>query len=279
MENQPETIRLLHAGDIPAAMELSATAGWNQTAEDWRALLSLNPESCFATEIGGTLAATTTLHCYGRRLGWIGMVLTKPEFRRRGAARRLLTRALDRAREMGIETVKLDATDQGQPLYESLGFHAEQTVERWSRPGFSVASPANLISTAVVSCSEGDWQKYDLEAFGADRSPVLRLLLERGPSFAAVGSYLFSRPGRVSSYLGPCVAMSRESARILIEQCIHSIPAANWAWDLFPENRNAAEIAAELGFSRQRRLLRMVRGRDLPDKADRIYAIGGFELG
>jgi hypothetical protein len=65
----------------------------------------------------------------------------------------------------------------------------------------------------------------------------------------------------------------------LIEQCIHTIPAASWAWDLFPENRNAVEISAGLGFSRQRQLLRMVRGKDLLEKIECIYAIAGFELG
>jgi GNAT superfamily N-acetyltransferase len=252
---------------------------WNQTAEDWQAVLTLNPESCFATEIGGALAATTTLHCYERGLGWIGMVLARPEFRRQGIARRLLRRVLDWAGETGIETVKLDATDQGQPLYESLGFRAERTVERWWRPGVVANSHAGRIPTAIVPYSEESWREYDREAFGADRSQVLRLLAQRGRSFATEGAYLCSRPGRVSSYLGPCVARNRESVRILIEQCIHTIPAASWAWDLFPENRNAVEISAGPGFSRQRQLLRMVRGKDLLEKPEWIYAIAGFELG
>ncbi len=126
--------RKLRASDIPAAAQLSAEAGWNQTKEDWRLLIDLAPEGCLAIEVEGDLAATATLLCYGKRLAWIGMVLTKVPYRGRGFARRLLTDTLALADRMGIETVKLDATDQGQPLYEKLGFRAERAVERWSRP-------------------------------------------------------------------------------------------------------------------------------------------------
>src|SRR5579863_2424566 len=126
-------LRSLVASDIPAALGLSEQAGWNQTGEDWRMLVDLAPQGCLAIEVEGELAATTTLLCYGQRLAWIGMVLTKLPYRGRGFARRLLTQALTQADEMGIETVKLDATDQGRPLYEKMGFRFEQAVERWSR--------------------------------------------------------------------------------------------------------------------------------------------------
>src|SRR5579864_5810973 len=129
------TLRRLAASDLPAALELSEQAGWNQTADDWRMLIDLAPEGCLAIEVNGELAATTTLLCYGQRLAWIGMVLTKKSYRGLGFARRLLTQALTLADEAAIETVKLDATDQGQPLYEKMGFRSEQAVERWIRPG------------------------------------------------------------------------------------------------------------------------------------------------
>ena len=41
-------IRLLGAGDLPAAMRLKEAAGWNQTEEDWLRLLRLEPRGCFA---------------------------------------------------------------------------------------------------------------------------------------------------------------------------------------------------------------------------------------
>ena len=103
-------LRGLVPRDIPAALELSQQAGWNQTAEDWRMLTDLAPEGCLAIQVDAELAATTTLLCYGRRLAWIGMVLTKVPYRGRGFARRLLTQALKQADEMRIETVKLDGT-------------------------------------------------------------------------------------------------------------------------------------------------------------------------
>ena len=75
-------LRRLVASDIPAAAELSEQAGWNQTPDDWRMLIDLAPEGCLAIEVGGELAATTTLLGYGRRLAWIGMVLTKTSYSR-----------------------------------------------------------------------------------------------------------------------------------------------------------------------------------------------------
>src|SRR5215472_11367337 len=110
IEDGTGKLRRLRAQDIPAAAQLSAQAGWNQTEEDWRTLLELGPEGCLAIEVDGHLAATTTLLCYGRRLAWIGMVLTKAEFQRRGFAKRLFREALKQADAMGIATIKLDAT-------------------------------------------------------------------------------------------------------------------------------------------------------------------------
>ncbi len=132
-------IRNLLASDIAAVFALSWHAGWNQTEEDWRMLIDLFPEDCFCIESGGDVVATTTAICFGQQLAWIGMVLTRPDYQRRGLARRLLVHALSHAQEKGVRTVKLDATEQGHKLYESLGFLPEQEVGRFSR--LSAAGP------------------------------------------------------------------------------------------------------------------------------------------
>ena len=268
-----ERLRTLRADDVPAAAQLSAEAGWNQTDDDWRLLLELCPEGCLGIEMEGHLVATTTLLCYGRRLAWVGMVLTNPAYRRRGLARKLLTFCLEQADRMGIETTKLDATDQGRPLYEKFGFETEQEVERWSRPGegtMPVAASGGAIADA--------WTAADALAFGADRSMLLTRLAQRHPPVSLSQSYLFSRAGRETAYLGPCVSENPENARRLIEECVRGVNCG-WSWDLFPRNRDAVMAARDFGFSPQRHLVRMARGKELRHKEHAIYAIAGFELG
>ena len=266
-------MRRLSPADIPAAAQLSAQAGWNQTEEDWRTLLELSPEGCLAIEVGGHLAATTTLLCYGRTLAWIGMVLTEAKHQRRGFARKLLRHALETADKMGIETVKLDATDQGQPIYKQLGFHGEQEIERWSRLGESGAK-----FPAERGFAEEPWRDLDSSVFGADRTQLLDRLAQFNSPRSTSQSYLFSRPGRVTAYLGPCVSENPETARRLIEDRVRNT-GCSWSWDLFPQNRDAVALARDLGFSPKRHLLRMARGKQLHEKENAIYAIAGFELG
>src|SRR4026209_2214962 len=130
MQEPAIEIRLLFESDVPAAMRLKDAAGWNQTEADWRRLLSLEPNGCFAAVKEGRLIGTTTTTTYGNDLAWMGMVLVDPQQRRQGIATRLMNVAIDYLKDK-VATVKLDATAQGQPLYEQLGFQFESVLERW----------------------------------------------------------------------------------------------------------------------------------------------------
>ena len=261
-------IRILRVEDVARVLELSCAAGWNQTAEDWRRMMELEPGGCFGLECDGRLVATTTVLCYGRTLAWVGMVLTDREYQRRGFARRLVEAALRLADERGVECVKLDATDQGRPLYQSLGFVDEQPIERWQRAGAAAAS---------VEFTAGEISaRLDREAFGADRSAFLARL---GEPLTASGGYVMTRPGIRARYLGPCVAADAAMARTLVAGALARFPGESWFWDLLPRHPYAAEIARDLGFAPVRQLMRMVRGKAIATNDALVYAIGGFEAG
>lgn len=63
----------------------------------------------------------TVDHPSGKR-AHIMNVYTNADYRRRGIARKMVTMLLDEARERGVSYVSLDATEQGKPLYKTLGF-------------------------------------------------------------------------------------------------------------------------------------------------------------
>lgn len=245
-------LKTLARGDLPDLLRLSEAAGWNQTAEDWLRLLQLEPEGCFGIAADGKIAASATVIAYGRDLAWIGMVLTLPEYPGRGFATRLMERCLGYCRQRGISTVRLDATEQGRPVYARLGFVAEYEVQR--RQGWLEAQEARPAAF-----------DYELDrlAFGADG----RRLLERTGC---------ARPGRVASYIGPVTARSPEEAR---ETILHCGVSGACFWDVPCANPAALELAESLGFQPVRRLMRMRRGPAIAERPEFIFALAGFEYG
>lgn len=259
-------VRLLRVEDVPAAFELSTATGWNQTVADWRRMIELEPRGCFGISSDGELVATTTLLCCGTELAWIGMVLTRADQQRRGHARRLMITALDEAHGRGISCIKLDATDQGRPLYESLGFVGEQAIERWRGSGRAGAG-------ASTGCAEVP-AELDREAFGADRMRFLKAL--GSPAVADRNGYVMSRPGTRARYLGPCVARTPEVAARLISSVLTEEP---WFWDLLPGNAEAGRLATEFRFEPVRPLVRMRVGRPIRTRDEWVFGIAGFEAG
>lgn len=273
-----ETIRLLAREDVPRAWELSYAAGWNQSLEDWQRVLDLSPEGCLGIECDGRLVATTTLLTYETRLAWVGLVLTDVAYQRRGYARSLVRRALEIADSAGIESVGLDATNQGSPLYESLGFITTARIERWRRWGLQNGVHANSATAPRNAELLPEIAKLDRHAMPVERASLLESLMRQSVPFVSRDAYLLERAGARVHYLGPCVAQSQEAAEQLIASCL-TRDDSSYYWDLFPDNTGAVSIAAKFGFEQSRQLVRMYRGKPLGESIEKIYAIAGFELG
>jgi GNAT superfamily N-acetyltransferase len=267
-------IRRLLPSDMESAIRLTRAAGWNQVPSDWERLLRLEPEGCFALESEGQVAATTTALCYGQELAWIGMVLTAPEFRRRGFADALIAKALQYVEQRGVSVVKLDATDKGIGLYRRHGFMDECEIQRWRR------EPGPTEGTEIFSYVP-DFA-YDRAIFGTDRATVLETLEEFDAVSLPGGGYAMGRPGFLASYFGPCVVHSPAAARRLLRWFLTKHPDKAIFWDLFPHNKEAVQLAQEFGFTPVRTLVRMhlsrPSARSFPNPAE-VFAIAGFELG
>jgi len=267
-------IRLLEPSDVLEARALSQAVGWNQTPGDWRLAIEMNPGGCFAMELEGALVATTTTIRYGTDLAWIGMVLTHPEYRGRGFARALMHHALDHL--SGVETIKLDATEMGAPLYRQLGFVDECAIERWQSQSQLKLASAHPLPQGRASVTEprasasGHSDPIDQEAFGADRTSLLKRLAKI-ESASLDDAFAMGR----GDHFGPCVSRSKDSALALAQWYLARHPSQQLVWDLFPENN----LAQSLGFKPARVLTRMTQGRKLKSNTSLVYACAGFEFG
>jgi predicted N-acetyltransferase YhbS len=314
-------IRALTTADIPAGQRLREQAGWNQTADDWQRLLHWDASGCWVAEPNGPdrpcvsdgsgtwVVGTTAVTGYGSRIAWVGMVLVDEAHRRQGIGQALLTHALAYLEARGVQTVALDSTPAGQPLYARLGFVEAFELARWRGPFPSLsvdagAAAARAYVRRMQPADLPDVSAYDARLFGTDRAHILAALQAGHPATCVVAQrdghvtgYALSRPGARAWHLGPVAADDRQTAAAL---AIASLAAAampsigpdgpdrpegptnphELVMDVVMPNSDAVQLAQALGLSLVRPFIRMTRGAAPPavDLA-RLYTSAGPELG
>jgi GNAT superfamily N-acetyltransferase len=276
-------IRLLFESDIPAAMELKEAAGWNQTEADWHRLLSLEPNGCFGAVKDERLVGTTTTTIYGE-LAWIGMVLVEPQQRRQGIAAKLMNAAVEYL-EGKVETIKLDATALGQPVYEKFGFEVESEVERWAGTASSTAGESH--SAVVDDAAVRDLLNLDRLAFNADRSQLIEKLIADAcvppvlirNADGTLSGYALARSGTTKTYIGPVVARERQVVETLLDRTLEQLSGRDVYIDINKECVTDASLLSARGFVKERDLIRMVKGGPTQKTSPMVVAIAGPEVG
>ncbi len=277
-------VRLLRAPDVPAAVQLKELAHWNQTEDDWLRVLRLEPSGCFCATIDGEVVGTTTTTTYGQELAWIGMVLVDPKRRKLGIATKLMHAAIEYLTQAGIETIKLDATPAGHPLYEKLGFKEESLIERWQ----GIAGAPAVAGPTWNTTARREALVLDHRAFGADRSKLIDMLIEDccvTPAIVTVGNgqlsgYGLARHGSNAVYLGPLLATGAEAATNLLDGLLSQMPGQCVYIDLNAGFEGGRKILSERGLVKQRDLIRMSYGKESKaGSSASIFAIAGPEVG
>jgi GNAT superfamily N-acetyltransferase len=289
------------ADDVSEAMRLKDLAGWNQTAADWRRFISASPEGCFAAEHDGRLVGTATTIVYEGRFAWIGMVIVDRELRGQGIGTALLEHAIMFLDSRGVPCMKLDATPQGKILYEKFGFVSEYDFERWMlkrqpQHGSSAGMLPVNGRTGILPIGGGVGGlrgtdevslRLDREVFGADRSGLLRSLIEAAPDFTLVSrgrtgidGYAFGRRGSLADQLGPWMARNEEVAAHLLDEFLRRLGRELVFVDCLKDNPWAIPLVRARGFEFQRPLTRMFRGRnEHPGMPKLLCAALGPEFG
>jgi GNAT superfamily N-acetyltransferase len=96
--------------------------------ESIHAWLCLEDEVVIATAALKVLPVRKGRGAEGLRDGYIMSVYTRPGYRRRGIAARLLSMAIAEARLLGLRRLSLHPTEEGLALYRGLGFRPFRSV-------------------------------------------------------------------------------------------------------------------------------------------------------
>lgn len=271
-----------HADGLVA---LSAEAGWNQVAADWRFILRHGTGIGMADEAGAWIASALALPL-APRLSWLGMVLTTKAWRGRGIGTHLLRRCIEIVRARGA-AAGLDATELGRPVYLPLGFADVYTLKRWhiERAPAAADPPTRIRIRRLTASDMPSIAAYDAPRSAMERGEILAHLQSRAPYLAfvaeaedAIIGFVLGREGRIAHQIGPVVAESEGIAMALAAQAgiaanppfIIDVPLRHAGMGRWLE---ASGAVSPRGFTR------MVLG-EAPGLAanERIFAIAGPEL-
>jgi GNAT superfamily N-acetyltransferase len=297
----PIEYRDLTPGDIPAGLRLCRIAGWNQLAADWELFLRLSPRGCRAAVQDGRVVGTVTTVNYENRFAWVGMVLVDPDARSQGVGTRLLQEAMNLL--CGIPSIRLDATPQGRPVYERLGFEDEYKLCRMqlavitaadrpdSTPGSLLSNPSQTEELSVRPMKAEDLAvvgEVDRRTFGADRHEILQWALQQSPEYAWIAlssagleGYCFGRRGFNFDQVGAVQSQSELVAQRLVAACLSSAkPGTRFIVDPLLHSPSWLEWLRLAGFVHQRPFTRMsLGGNRYAGVPEEMWTIFGPEFG
>jgi ribosomal protein S18 acetylase RimI-like enzyme len=261
---------------IAGCFALSRAANWNQNEADWRLMLDIG-RGWGLSLADGTLIASTLVLPYGA-FAWISMVLVHPDHRRHGHATRLLRVALADLRDRGLTPI-LDATPAGREVYRQEGFRDTWTFKRYRRnSGTEPDLRSQRDAGQMVTVTNFE---LDREAFGADRSRLLRALAARLPQAARAqpDGFILGREGREANQIGPLVARDEQTAMALLQSALAAVPAPLYV-DVVDHAPRMQQWLQQHGFTFQRPFTRMIHGGGrAPGNEKLVYLVAGPELG
>ena len=276
-------IRLLTTADIPFGLRLSAQNHWNQLEADWRRQLDLEPDGCFLAESVNQPGGTACCCVFGN-IAWINLVLVDRDQRGHGIGTALLRHVIAHLDEVGVKTIRLDATPLGQPIYEKLGFVGEFALVRLDGVMPATCEPVSNVEPltradlpAIIALDEAITQ--------TPRAKLLQHLFEVAPDtmrkFAPAGrleGYCLSRPGANAWHVGPILGTPEAGRRLLLDAA-RRYAGQRVYLDVPTDHARAVALAQSLGLTAQRPFLRMSRGPRLTENLDCFWSAFGPEKG
>lgn len=273
---------LLEKEHVPQAMTLSREAGWNQVSDDWE--LFIAEGKVFGVFDGRTLVGTAAVLPYDTHAAWIGMVLVRMSYQRKGIGKRLLKICIEQVRTQS-RTAYLDATPAGQLLYESLGFEREFSITRWELaqdgkiPQLHVYGETSALTPDAIERIIA----LDEAVMGMRRCSLMKSLCMRATEDARImpdgSGFVLRRVGDRALQIGPLVSNNQSEAIYLLNLALEQDQGLTFI-DVADGNARVEETLLERGFVIQRRFLRMRLGQRMRQgDGSRLFAISGPEFG
>jgi ribosomal protein S18 acetylase RimI-like enzyme len=208
-------------------------------------------------------------------VGWLGAIAVEAAWRRLGIGRAITEELCRRLRAAGCTTLSLEATDDGRPMYERMGFRLAATYHQL-QAGHLPDAPVAPAGARVRRLEPADLPaicELDRLATCEDRSVALAVMAGDGRG------RVMARDGAVCGFLvpaerayGPVIAPRFEDGLFLLDLHRHVIPTGADVRAGIPDPHAAAwrELRSR-GWNETWQAPRLILGPDVPWRPDWIW--------
>ncbi len=266
MKNLSFSVYPISETDLDAADEV-VIAAYNLVGgrkETLRRYLMLQPDGAFVVKDNETIVGFGAALDYGP-FAYIGLMSVHPMMQKHGIGKLLMDYILAWLDKRGCQTVLLDASVAGEPLYLRYGFVVDDKTCDMRRVQ-QVAVPAGTTDRVSLLRDE-EFTKlvaFDAEQFGASREALLAAFYADNPQRVFV---VRDGSGAITGYviaqmhtIGPWVANTLEDAELLLRQALTLPYSVEPTVFVSAQNYGALSLLDRYGYSRSRALSYMRKG-------------------
>lgn len=257
-------IKTMSAEDFSYATQLSNTADWNMSNEDFQLMVNLEPDGCFVAYQGSERLGIATCISYGK-VGWFGNLIVEEQRRGKGAGALLVKHALDYLRGRGVETVGLYAVSNLVGFYRKFGFRKDIEFTVLHKQNVTAASKVKLAQVKEQDVSA--LMAFDVECFGADRRKLLNAIISKEgnlcyclPNNGEIKGYVAAKVYAEMAEVGPLICKDTDSAKILLETVLNRLQGLYVTICLPKKETSLINFLTELSFEEDFSVPRMFLG-------------------
>jgi len=172
-------IRPMTGADVEAASALARAEGWRDRTHFFEFVLRVPTAQPLVGTLDGRVIATGLATASGP-VGWMGALIVAAECRGRGYGLAMTRELMRRLRDAGSETLSLEATDAGRPIYERMGFRIETHYHQLQADRLDELPepPAGVRARRLTPADLAAVCELDRQATAEDRSAALAVLAE-----------------------------------------------------------------------------------------------------
>ncbi len=276
----------LEEQDIPGLIALSSSIGWDYDKDDIQTVMSSGKVYGHKTE-NGKIVSSAAIIPYGSSLASIGMVIVHQDYRGKGLGRKVTQKCLDSV--SGNTMVMLIATEEGKPMYESMGFSSIDSVHKYLCDNYFSMKSNDVLDVEIIPMRNGDLSqvvKLDKDAFGEERKTFLinrinqakESLVVKSPDGTIIG-YGLSILGPINLILGPIVAPDHYTASLLIDKLANN-HQGKLRIDIPSGNEDFMSLLEKCGFVKVSQPPIMIKNsKQLPPSNKTLYGIAAQIFG